>query len=689
MSKPVAVKRPFESINHGDIRIDDYAWLKDPEWRADEKCKNQEIIDHLNKENQYAENVLSPLKELSDKILEEMKGRIKFGDKTVPYREGNYMYYSKLNEEQEYWQHWRYNLDTESEELLLDENELAKDRTYVDIGTTKLSPDQNLYAFTLDDSGDEYYTVHIKNLETNEVIDEFIKNTNGRLDWDPSGNGFFYMLSDENHRHNKLYYHKLGSEQNTDLLIYHETNDEYFLSTSRSSDKSVLIIGSGNGGSDEYKFMLLNGNYQNPELKTIVTRSDKVLYECDIANGYCYVKINDIGPNFRLIRTTVNNGKLGEWNELVSHNVDKYLTGFGLSDRYLSYSHKNKGLVEITVRKLETGKENKIKFDDESYSASYSYPTYEVEQNNLQIVYSSLGKPRTTYDYVFETDSLIIRKIQDIPSGFVTANYTVKRLWAPSLDGTLVPISLVYNNKLVDPLKSPAPLFLYGYGSYGLTIEPSFNSRIVSFLDRGIIYAVAHIRGGDDLGFEWYTNAKFLNKKRTFEDFIACAKYLIDQKYTTKGKIAAMGRSAGGMLMGSILNMNPELFKVVVAGVPFVDVLTTMLDSKLPLTPGEYTEWGNPEDPEYYHYIKSYSPYDNIVHREYPQVFVTAGLTDPRVTYWEPAKWVAKLREHNVGNSDIILKTEMVAGHFGQSGITDELKDYALQYAFMIHHLTN
>lgn len=693
MLPPIAIKKPLTIITHGDVRIDDYAWMRDSNWQSGVRIDNKEIIAHLEDENKYTEHMLAPLKPLAAQLLEEMKGRIKFNDRTVPVEDRGYLYFAQLNEGQDYWQHWRQAVGTSESEnqLLLDENLLAEGKQFIDVADLSISEDHTKLAYTLDDEGNEEYKVVVVNLETGESLPDELRHASGNLEWDAEGNGIFYLKLDERHRANKLYYHKLGTKQNEDTLIFQEERDEFHMSFSKSSDRSSILIASGNSDSSETYYLLLEAfNASSCHPQVILPRQAGRLYEADIAAGKVYVSINDHGKNFRLIATDLQElatkqDDLNSWNEVLPHYKERYLVRFDLAENHLMYVHRVEGLNQIFVRDLTTNQDHHIEFQDASYAANASFPTY--ESKFVRISYSSMRQPATIYDFQIDTQELVTRKVDEIPSGFDPNNYRVERVWATSEDGVKVPISLVYNTKVVHPKVKPAPVLLYGYGSYGINVAPSFNKKSISLIDRGIIYAIAHIRGGDDLGYEWYEQSKFLGKKLTFQDFIACSEELVRTGYTESGKIAIMGGSAGGMLMGAVVNARPELFGAVVAMVPFVDVLNTMLDETLPLTPGEYTEWGNPKEKQYYDYIKSYSPYDNVQKQAYPAMLVTGGISDPRVTYWEPAKWVAKLREHNTGNLPILLKTEMGAGHFGPSGITEELKEFSEIYAFVISQL--
>ncbi|MEO0348245.1 MAG: prolyl oligopeptidase family serine peptidase, partial [Pseudomonadota bacterium] len=500
--------------------------------------------------------------------------------------------------------------------------------------------------------------------------------------WNLDGSGFFYKKLDEHHLPTKLYFHRLGIQSAQDQLIFHEPNPEYGMGAGRSSDRQYLLISSGNSESSETRIINLKQDYQQQQV--VFARQDKILYGVDIAGKYIYTSINDTGPNFRLIRTDLTSftsTKRDQWLEVIAHHDERYLVGFSLQQQYLSFTLRISGLNKLFVTEIDNlPKVQQIPFDDASYTAGCSFPTYDLPL--LRVGYSSFRMPATVYEFNPATSELIHRKTAEIPSGHNPKDYVVERLYAPTDDGVAVPISLFYNKNKVNPSQAPAPLLLYGYGSYGINIPARFSKSVLSLVDRGAIYAVAHIRGGDDLGYEWYNQTRFLGKKKTFNDFITATKYLIEQKYTSPKQIVIQGGSAGGMLMGAVANAAPELYKGVVAMVPFVDVLSTMLDHMLPLTPGEYTEWGNPAaSDELYNYIASYSPYDNVKQQAYPEILVTAGLTDPRVTYWEAAKWVAKLRDYNTGNSKILLKMEMGAGHFGPTGIDNELEELAEIYA--------
>lgn len=666
--KPKAKLLEHQAIYHEEKILDQYNWLRDPNWP---KVKDPEIINYLTLENDYCKKHQDEF--LEKQIYQELKDRIKEDDESYPVKRDKFYYYNRIKAGQDYYCLYRKNSQGE-EELLLDCNELAIGKSSFAIGDISISKDHSKIAYSYDKDGSERYTIYV-----NGHPDQ-VTNTIGDIIWNKEGTGFYYISLDKNWRRNKIYYHKLGNKQTEDILIYHELDPIFSVSISETSDDNYFILNTSSSTSCEIHYMLNDG--EPKELKLAIKRRNDHIYELDHMNGKFYLKTNDKGKNFRLV--VCNNFKQETFQEIIAHNKDEYLTDFSLYQEYLVITKSILGLNQIEYYSLYNySLIKKIDFQEEVYEANVVYTN--KEDSFLRIHYSSLTTPKSVLEYDFANKILYTRKTDEVLS-YDATKYECKRLWAKSQDGVKIPISMVYRKDKIS-LNKPSSLLLYGYGSYGLGIPVNFRSNIISLLDRGFIYAIAHIRGGDELGYEWYEKAKFLNKKLTFEDFIACAEYLIENNYTDNNKLTIMGGSAGGMLMGAVVNKRPNLFKAVVALVPFVDVLNTMLDDALPLTPGEFEEWGNPiASKEYFDYIKSYSPYDNIVKQNYPNMLVTAGLTDPRVGYWEAAKWVAKLREFKTDNNILLLKTEMDAGHKGQSGRFKALEEIAMIYSFIIKY---
>ncbi len=653
--------------------FDCYSWIRDPKWP---KVENEEILAYLNTENDYFEDKTKEYKNLEREIFEELKSRIKEDDESYPVTRGDYQYYTRTKKGEDFLYILR--KKDGMEELVIDCNFLAKGKSSFSLGASKVSFDNNKYAYSFDVDGSEQFKIMVKDLENKKDLDDVIENTIGNIIWNKRGDGFYYLKLNDNWRPNKVLFHKLGT--NDDILIYEEKDDTSFLSIDYSSSQKYLIIDRGNGSDNEILLLELDKENIKPEI--VLARKKDLLYSVDHIHDKFYFLINDKGKNFRLAYALEGeHHNPQKFIELISHSEDCYLTGISLNNQYLVVEKRILGLNNFDYYDLSTHQFiDRISFNEEVYEADADF----TDKNSLflRINYSSLTTPKSVLEFDFEHKELITRKIEEVKN-YDSAHYEVKRLWAEAKDGVRVPISIVYKKDI----KFPAPLLLYGYGSYGAGVGTYFRSNIISLLDRGFIYAIAHIRGGDELGFRWYEQAKFLQKKLTFSDFITCAEYLIDNNYTVKEKLAIMGGSAGGMLMGVVLNERPELFKAAVALVPFVDVLNTMLDETLPLTPHEFEEWGNPKNKEYYDYIKSYCPYHNIKKQNYPSILVTAGLTDPRVGYWEAAKWVAKIRKLKTDKNILLLKTEMEAGHAGKSGRYKILEEVAMIYAFIFNQV--
>ncbi|WPX97154.1 S9 family peptidase [Candidatus Bandiella woodruffii] len=670
---PIAKKTSTKSEH---ANPDCYSWLRDEGYP---KVENEEILHYLKEENDYAEMVLSSKDALIKDIYNEIKGRIKEDDSTVPVKKGEYFYYSYIKEGMEYWVHARkYKSLDANEEVILNENKLACDLDYCKIIGIKVSPNHKFMTYALDKLGNEMFEIYIKNLELGNLLTETIPNTFGQVVWHENNLGFFYVPASENWRAKKVYYHTLGTDYKNDQLLYEEKDATYSVSIEKTTDSNYLIITTQSKEENEcYYIDLMQDDFT---LKLFAPRQKSHLYSISSHEGKFYVLTNDMGKNFRIAAVDDPDKK---WLDFIPYAKERYIRDFKLYQNHMvvtSSSNKN-GLFDVEIVDLRSNASKNLAFPDSSYDVDVVFTTHEAE--SFRFHYSSLKTPKIVKEHCFESGEEFVLKTDEIPSGFNSDEYEVERLYAKSRDGKAVPISLIYRK---DKFKKDGTnqLYLYGYGSYGYAVPLMFRRSIFSLLDRGFVYAISHIRGGDDLGYEWYESAKFLTKKNTFYDFIDSAEYLAKQGYTKEGEITIAGGSAGGMLIGFCINDKPELFKNAVAHVPFVDVLNTMLDANLPLTPGEFKEWGNPMEKEFYDYIKSYSPYDNVKKQKYPNLFVTAGLSDPRVTYWEPAKWVAKLRADKTDDNIIVLITNMDAGHAGKSGRYSYLWEIAKEYAFLI-----
>ncbi|MDG1436499.1 MAG: S9 family peptidase [Rickettsiaceae bacterium] len=674
---PLAKQVPYEFAMHGVKVQDNYAWLRAKDWPS--SVTDKEVIAYLEEENKYFKDFMTPLEKEKEAFFEELKGRIKLDDESTYTKKDNFYYYTRTQADKDYTIYCRKegSIDAE-EEIILDVNKLAIGKEFTALGAFSISPDHKLIAYSVDYTGGEKYTVKVYNLETKEYLQDEIADTIGSLTWHETIQGFFYSPTDEKWRHDKIKFHKLGTNTEDDKIILHESNPLYYVGASKSSSKNYIFIDINGHDSNEIFYIDMKDHSMTPKL--LNKRKEQVFYSVDHNDEYFYKSTNDSAKNFHILRAKTENYIADKnWEIYIAEKDNSYLSDFDITQNYLLLNYKVTGLPELIVHDLEDNSQKSLSFPESAYTASI-YST-NFEENDIRVSYTSLSRPRTVYSYDFEKNKLSTIKTQEIPSGFISDDYAVERIFATN-EGVQVPISLFYKKSLFKKDGSN-PLYLYGYGSYGISVPPAFRNSAISLVDRGFVYAIAHIRGGDDLGHDWYEAAKFLTKKLTFSDFIAAAYMLVKEKYTSSGNIAIMGGSAGGMLIGNVINQRPELFKVAIAHVPFVDVLNTMLDKDLPLTPGEYKEWGNPDDKEYFDYIKSYSPYDNVSSQNYPHLFVTAGLSDPRVGYWEAAKWVAKIRQMKLDNNLVLSKTNMNFGHSGASGRFDYLKEAAEELVFI------
>lgn len=675
ITPPLAKVKPKTLEKHGDVRIDNYYWLNERE--------NPEVIDYLNKENEYYNSMTAGSKQFQKDLFEEMKSRIKEDDSSVPYFYNGYFYITRFEKGKDYPIHSRKkgSLDAK-EEIMFDCNEMAKGHSYFQLGGINISEDNNWVAFGVDTVSRRQYTIQVKNLVTNEILPLRIENTTGGSTWASDNKTLFYTRKDPvTLRSDKVYKHKLGTDATKDTEIFHEKDDTYSTFIYKEKSKKYLVIGSSSTLTSEYR--ILDAKTPDGEFKVFQPRTRGLEYSISHYGDNFYIVTNkDKATNFKLMITPESKTGSANWKDLIPHRKDVLLEDIDIFKNYLVVSERSNGLNTIRIRPWDGKGEYYLPFESETYTAGTSTnPDFDTEI--LRYSYQSMAVPSSVIDFNMKTKEKTILKEQEILGGkFDKNNYTEERVWATAKDGTKVPISMVYRKGIKKDGKNP--LLLYAYGSYGASMDPYFSSIRLSLLDRGFIYAIAHIRGGEDLGREWYENGKLLKKKNTFTDFIDCSKYVIEQKYTSPQHLYAEGGSAGGLLMGAVVNMAPQLYHGVIAQVAFVDVITTMLDDSIPLTTGEYDEWGNPNDKKYYDYMKSYSPYDNVTAQEYPNMLVTTGLHDSQVQYWEPAKWVAKLRVTKKGNNLLFLDTNMEAGHGGASGRFEALKEVAKEYSFLL-----
>ena len=681
---PIAEKIPFELTIHGETRIDNYYWMRlsDEQKSAEKKdAQTQKVYDYLNAENDYCNALMKHTEAFQESLYKEMVGRIKQDDASVPYFKNGYWYYTRYAEGKEYAIYCRKKGSLDSkEEIMLDANTLAKGLAYFDLGAMAVSPDNKILAYATDTLSRRVYTVYFKNLETGELYKDLIKGTSGSMAWADDNKTLFYCKSNEKTLlSEKIYRHKIGSEQNADVMVYHEKDPSYYIGVYRSkSDKFIIIYNSSTLSSD---YHLLESNKPEGQFRQFAKREADHEYDIMHFENKFYIRSNWNAQNFRLME--VAEGKTADknaWKEVIAHRSDVFIESADVFKKYLVVEERSMGTVNLRIRNQIDGKEHYVEFKEEAYTVGIGTNT-DINSEQLRFEYSSLTTPNSTYDYNMATKERSLKKRQEVVGGHNPDNYETKRLYANSRDGKKIPISIVYKKGFNKNGK--APLLLYAYGSYGTTIDPYFSSTRLSLLDRGFAFAIAHIRGGQFLGRAWYEDGKMQKKLNSFYDFIDCAKYLLEEKYSNKEALFAMGGSAGGLLMGGVANMAPELFKGIVAQVPFVDVITTMSDPSIPLTTNEYDEWGNPENKEAYEYMKRYSPYDNVEKKAYTNMLVTTGLFDSQVQYWEPAKWVAKLRDYKTDKNLLLFKTNMDAGHGGSSGRFQRYKEVALEYAFM------
>ena len=672
LEAPSAPQIPKELSLHGDVRQDPYYWLNDRE--------NPEVIAYLEAENAYQKAMMSHLEGFQEQLYDEIVGRIKQTDMSVPYLDNGYYYFVRYEEALEYpiYSRKKGSLGG-SEELLLDVNELAKPYPFYQVGGTSVSPDNKLLAFGEDTLSRRIYTLRFKNLETGEFLEDVIPNTGGGAVWANDNRTVFYSVKDNTLRSFKIFRHTLGTPATEDVEIYHEKDETFSVGVGKTKSKKYLIIASYQTVSTEYRY--LDANDPNGTFQVMQPRQRDHEYSADHYGDSWYIRTNWQAKNFRLMKTPEGNTAKENWTELIPHREKVLLEGMELFNDYLVLSERTSGLLRLRVKPWQSAEEHYVDFGEEAYTV-YPSANFEFDTDLIRVQYTSLTTPASVFDYNMKTKALTLLKEQEVVGDFDKSNYHTERVFATARDGSKVPISLVYRKGFRQD--GTAPLLLYGYGSYGYSMDPAFNSARLSLLDRGFVFAIAHIRGGEEMGRQWYEDGKLLKKMNTFTDFIDCGEFLVKEKYCAKDQLYAYGGSAGGLLMGAVINLRPDMWKGVLAAVPFVDVITTMLDESIPLTTGEYDEWGNPNNKTYYEYMKSYSPYDNIEAKEYPAMLVATGLHDSQVQYWEPAKWVARLRERKTGTNPLLLHTNLETGHSGASGRFQRYKETAMEYAFLL-----
>ena len=682
---PAAARRPVTSTLHGAQRSDDYAWLKDPDWQRvmrEPDALDPDIRAYLEAENAYTQTFLAPFAALREALYAEMRGRMKEDESSVPAPDGDWAYYVRFVEGGEHPLHCRAPRAAEAaEELLLDGNREAEGEAYFRIGACRHSPDHRRLAYALDLNGAERYRLFVRDIASGAVIDGPIEDARGDVVWAADGKTVFYTVIDENQRPHQVRRHRIGDAAQADAVVYEEADPGFFVGIDKTESGRFVVISAHDHTTSEVHLIEADAPETAPRL--VAARESGIEYSVADRGGLFYILTNaDDAVDFKIVTAPVDTPERAMWRDWLPHEAGAYVRAQLLFAGHHVRLERVGGLPRIVVADLETGDAHTIAFEEEAYDLSL-LPGYEFETGTFRFVYSSMTTPRQTFDYDMATRTRTLRKTQEVPSGHDPADYVTRRLTAVSHDGAEVPVSLLHRRET--PLDGTAPLLLYGYGAYGHAIPASFSTNRLSLVDRGFVYAIAHIRGGSDCGYGWYLDGKLEKKTNTFADFIAAAEHLVAAGYTAKGRIAAHGGSAGGMLMGAVANMRPDLFASIVAEVPFVDVLNTMCDAALPLTPPEWPEWGNPiEDAEAYRRIAAYAPYENVTAQAYPAIFATAGLTDPRVTYWEPAKWAAKLRRLKTDGKPLLLHTNMEAGHGGASGRFRRLEEVAMAYAFVL-----
>ncbi|BCH34026.1 oligopeptidase B [Mesorhizobium sp. L-8-10] len=681
---PATDKRPASDTHHGISRIDEYGWLRADNWQ--EVFKDPSVLDptirkHLEAENAYQSALMADTAELRAVLFGEMKGRIKEDDSSVPMKDGPFAYGSSYKKGGEQPRFFRTPRDGGQETIILDGDHEAEGKAYFRIGDVEHSSDHRRLLWAFDDKGSEFYTVRVRDMDGGADLDDLVTDTGGSGAWDAAGDGFFYARLDANHRPSRIFFHRIGTDCASDQLIYEESDPGFFMSVGGSRNDEWIFIAINDHETSEYH--VIPAADPLAASRIVAPRETGLQYDIEDGGAVFFILTNaDGAKDFKIMSAPASAPERANWTELVPHEPGRLILSILSFKDYLVRLERKDGLPRIVIRELKSGDEHLIAFDEEAFSLGLS-GSYEYDTEVMRFSYSSMTTPSQLFDYNMRSRERTLLKTQEVPSGHDPEHYVTRRLMAPSHDGELVPVSLIHHRDT--RLDGTAPCLLYGYGSYGITVPAAFNTNCLSLVDRGFVYAIAHIRGGKDKGYSWYEDGKREKKTNTFHDFIAAARHLVAEHYTSHGRIVAQGGSAGGMLMGAVANMAPEAFGGIVAEVPFVDVLTTMLDDTLPLTPPEWPEWGNPIVSEAdYHTIAAYSPYDNVSAQDYPPVLAVAGLTDPRVTYWEPAKWVARLRERKTGSNPVLFKINMDAGHAGASGRFSRLEEIAFTYAFAL-----
>lgn len=674
VNPPIAKKIPHELEKHGDVRVDNYFWMKDRE--------HPEVIDYLNAENDYCDAQMAHTKVFQNELFEEMKARIKEDDSSVPYKYNGYWYITRFEKGKDYpiYTRKKESLDN-AEELLFDCNKMAEGQSYFKLVGISISPDNKKVSYGIDTTGRRQYTIQVKDLETHNVYRDSIENTTGSSTWANDNETLFYTQKDPvTLRAYQIFRHKLGSASE-DELIFQEGDETFGTAIYKSKSRKYIIIACYSTLTNEYH--ILNADNPNGKFEVFQPRVRGLEYSISHYDGHFYILTNkDKATNFKLMKCSETDRVFDKWEEVIPHRSEVLLESIDIFKNYLVISERDNGLNKIRIKRWDATEDYYLPFDNETYTA-YTTTNVEFDTETLRYAYNALTTPASVLEFNMKTKTKTVLKEQEVLGGkFNKDNYTSERIWATAEDGTKIPMSVVYKKGLKKDGSNP--LLQYAYGSYGSTVDPYFSTIRLSLLDRGFIYVIAHIRGGEYLGRQWYEDGKLLKKKNTFSDFVACSIHLIKERYTSSKHLYAMGGSAGGLLMGAVINMAPELYNGIISAVPFVDVVTTMLDDSIPLTTGEYDEWGNPNDKLYYEYMKSYSPYDNIEAKNYPNMLVTAGLHDSQVQYWEPAKWVAKLREIKTDSNKLYLKTNMDAGHGGASGRFESIKEDAEEFAFLL-----
>jgi len=680
---PVADKFPHKLEAHGDVRIDNYYWMRlsDEQKNAEmPDVQTKKVLDYLNAENAYTDMVMKHTEKLQKELYDEIVGRIKQDDESVPYKDNGYYYYTRYEKDKEYPVYCRKkgSLDAD-EEIMLDVNKLAEGHNYFQVGGWSVSEDNRILAYSVDTVSRRRYTIYFKDLKSGKLLTDLIPNTTGGITWANDNKTVFFSTKDQKTlRADRINRFKLGAKEPEE--VYFESDETFSTYVFKTKSKKYLVIGSSQTLSTEYR--ILEADDPGGKFRVFQLRLKDVEYHIDHFGNDFYIRTNKDGAkNFKIMKTPVNKTGEKNWVDVIPHRDDVLIEGFEIFKDYMVINERIKGLTNLRVRSWDKKQDYLIDFGEETYAAGISVNP-EFDTKVMRYAYTSLTTPYSTFDYDMSTKKKTLLKEQEVLGGFDKNNYESKRLYAVAADGVEIPISIVYRKGI--KLDGSNPAVIYGYGSYGYSMDASFRSDRLSLLDRGFVYAIAHIRGGMEMGRWWYEDGKLLNKMNTFTDFNTCAHYLINKKYTNSDKLFAMGGSAGGLLMGAILNLEPDLYKGVVAAVPFVDVVTTMLDESIPLTTFEYDEWGNPNVKEYYDYMMTYSPYDNVKRMNYPNILVTTGYWDSQVQYWEPAKWVAKLRDMKTDDNLLMLHINMDAGHGGVSGRFRRYKETALEYAFML-----